>query len=711
MIERRTITTKRYNRVYKRWNNPSIALDIQTQWDKNNPYHTNLNSLLKNAIEFPDYQWDNGAKARCLKDDKITIGKVINLLENAYKHKEYYELGITQPYLCESLHFLLDDAPDGVEKIVVPLGVRMVKDAIHMRMNKDNVARSIVSGMSGRRWKAESSEWSVPLSSCMELLSLLDEQDGCADMASSIRELPEVATYLEGKVERIAISDAISLEDEETLEDMKSRLAVKFNPDLELFGFQYVGVRYAELSGGRCLIADDMGVGKTIQAIAYAALHPECWPVLIVTPLIVEQNWKKEILRWVKDVTVQVVEKGNDELEDVDFTVITYAKMSKQESNLLKRNFNLVVFDECDNMKNAKAKRTMSCVKVGGNAKSILCMSGTPISNRPIDFFTILQMLRPADWKGRWQDYVLRYCDGRRPEDNHGYWYTKGASNTQELNAMCRDFMIRRLKTEVLPQLPKKVRQSFIVQPSEDELDDYMETQASWVSQYDMYKAHKGMPRGFVLNMMTDLRKLCGHLKVNSAVKYIEDYRGNNNNKPIIVYTHHKDVLEDCMSECMASGIKRVAKITGDTLSKKRQEIVDSFQDGYIDIVFCSITAANAGITLTAADTVVFLEREWVSGWEEQAEDRVLRIGATGDTCWAIYLTVDGTIDQHFDRVVEEKRRVISSILNGTEEAANRGEIVEQILQGMVESGQVPASMLDDYRQGKGNNKGAKKYE
>jgi SNF2 family DNA or RNA helicase len=165
------------------------------------------------------------------------------------------------------------------------------------------------------------------------------------------------------------------------------------------------------------------------------------------------------------------------------------------------------------------------------------------------------------------------------------------------------------------------------------------------------------------------------------------------------------------MSECVASGIKRVAKITGDTLSKKRQEIVDDFQDGNLDILFCSITAANAGITLTAADTVVFLEREWVSGWEEQAEDRVLRIGATGDTCWAIYLTVDGTIDQHFDRVVEEKRRVISSILNGTEEAVNRGEIVEQILQGMVESGQVPASMLDDYRQGKGNNKGAKKYE
>ena len=147
------------------------------------------------------------------------------------------------------------------------------------------------------------------------------------------------------------------------------------------------------------------------------------------------------------------------------------------------------------------------------------------------------------------------------------------------------------------------------------------------------------------------------------------------------------------------------------TKTKKRQEIVERFQAGEIDILFCSTIAAKEGLTLTAADTTVFLEREWVSGWEEQAEGRVNRIGATTDTCWAIYLTVDGTIDQHFNRVVEEKRKVISSIVDGANNAGDRVEVMEQILQGMVESGQVPASMLDDYRQGKGNNKGAKKYE
>jgi SNF2 family DNA or RNA helicase len=112
----------------------------------------------------------------------------------------------------------------------------------------------------------------------------------------------------------------------------------------------------------------------------------------------------------------------------------------------------------------------------------------------------------------------------------------------------------------------------------------------------------------------------------------------------------------------------------------------------------------------------VFIEREWVSGWEEQAEARVNRIGATTDTCWAIYLTVEGTVDQHFDRVIESKRAVLKAITDGGEEV-DRVNVIEEILTSMAESATGKdkvqlESMLHDYKNGdKNNDKGAKKYE
>ena len=713
----RTIDATRYVRENKGFRTPSISIDLHGSWDKECPWSTQLNKVIKETVAWPMYQWDSAAKKRCLEYNKQAIMLALDALTTAHTNRRFLDEGVTSPYICHELESLLDGAPSKkITKVTkVPHGARVVKDSIHLRMEKEDVSTMLVKEIDGRRWRAESIEWSVPLSSCLDLLAALDSNVECATLASQVRALPQVSTYLEGKVERIAISSATSLDNPMVLEDMKKRLVIAFNEGKFLYDFQYVGVRYAELSGGRCLLGDDMGIGKTIQAIGYAALHPELWPVLIVAPANVQYNWRNEILDWVKDVTVQVVEKGGDKLEDVDFTVITYNKMPKQESNLLKRNFNLIVFDECHYIKNYKAKRTQSSIKVAQDSQSVVCMSGTPISNRPIDFFNVLQMLRPADWKGKWVDYVKRYCNGRSPEESmSGYWETDGSSNEAELHALCRDFMIRRLKKEVLTQLPDQVRQLYTVQPSDDELEDYMDTQESWVEQYEMYREHKGMPAGFVLNMMTDLRKLCGHLKVNSAAQYIEEYRLANDNKPIIVFAHHRDVLSECIDACISKGLATrtsVASITGEVTSKKRQEIVERFQAGEIDILFCSTIAAKEGLTLTAADTTVFLEREWVSGWEEQAEGRVNRIGATTDTCWAVYLTVDGTIDQHFNRVVEEKRKVISSIVDGANNAGDRVEVMEQILQGMVESGQVPASMLDDYRQGKGNNKGAKKYD
>ena len=157
--------------------------------------------------------------------------------------------------------------------------------------------------------------------------------------------------------------------------------------------------------------------------------------------------------------------------------------------------------------------------------------------------------------------------------------------------------------------------------------------------------------------MINDLRHICGQVKVNYAVDWITQYM-TQTGKPIVVFTHHRDVLKR-----IAGKFKNVQTISGDVNSKKRQQIVEDFQAGKIDILVCNTIAAKEGITLTRADTVLFIEREWVPTDEEQAEDRVYRIGQESDNVHAVYLSVAGTIDEHFDRVVEAKRQVVKQCL------------------------------------------------
>ena len=135
--------------------------------------------------------------------------------------------------------------------------------------------------------------------------------------------------------------------------------------------------------------------------------------------------------------------------------------------------------------------------------------------------------------------------------------------------------------------------------------------------------------------------------------------------------------------------------INGDVGAEKRQAAVERFQSGGTKFLICSTVAAKEGLTLTEADTVVFVEREWVPGWEEQAEDRVNRIGQDAETVHAIYLSVADTIDEKFNAVVEEKRATVSAILDGGE-MGKRDGIAKALLKAMVDAGDLPAGMLKD---------------
>ena len=658
------------NDVHRRW--PKTSKRIAIHWDKRS---RQLWLDLKNdpALKFPAFKWD-GEKMSC-KYDKNILSRVIEILESH---------GYVTDELKQFRNGMAAPAPARTEQ---SYGVTVVKDSVVLTIPyADSAARETVKTINGRKWLNDEKAWRISIHEAANLISKLGDDH---ELSKAMSKDERISGMVVAKAERVAISGAAALDDTEVLADMEQRLSDMFPEHLSLYPFQYAGVRFAELAEGRCFIGDDMGVGKTIQAIAYAALHTELWPVLVVCPANVKYNWVKELTTWLPDCVTDVVVNGKDEVRDADFTVINYDLVHKKKSELLAFGYNLVIFDESHYLKNRGTKkkpvlRTQACIEIGQTTESVLCLSGTAMTNRPVELFTTLELVRPAEYEGQFMPFAKRYCGA---EWNGFGWDFTGATHTDELHEKLRDVMIRRLKKEVMEELPDKVRSFVPVVPTPAEMTQYKDVNRTWVREYNSGGKHEP---GFVLNMLTDLRHQCGRLKVSAALKWIEDYK-HQNDKPIVVFTHHRDVMQ-ALCEALEEDYK-YATISGDVDSKTRMDYVEKFQANELDVLVCSTVAAKEGLTLTAADTVLFIEREWSPAWEEQAEDRVNRIGQDSDTVWATYLSVAGTIDEKFDRIVEYKRANIKSVLDGGDIIEREG-IAKALIEAMVESGELPEDML-----------------
>ena len=616
-----------------------------------------------------------------LRNDRSVIDQAIDILSEAYD---------TSPLIAYASTLSKDDSPfprtestPTVKKGAVYLNWPYIED-ITLR---DKV-RNIVKGVPNRKWNPDTKEWSIPLNQSAFLHARLEKH--YPPLANAIAKLDDVNSYVEKHTQRIKMSDAAFIDD---TTDMEIKLSKILREGKKLYPFQYVGVRFVELTNGRCLIGDDMGIGKTIQALAYIGLHPETQPVLVVCPANVKYNWLKEAQDWLPNISSGVVKNGNSAIPDTDIVIINYDLMRKKKDELMERDFNLCIFDESHYLKNRKAQRTIASLELGIKADHVICLSGTAITNRPEEFFTTLNLISPADFPNFMQ-YAKRYCDAYH---NGWGWDYSGSTNSEELHLITRDFTIRRLKKEVMSELPDKIRQFIPVHPDNKDLTVYQRIQRAYLADYHAQIDSGHMEPGFVLNMLTELRHHCGLLKVKEAARWVQEYHAQTN-KPIVIYAHHLDVILALVSELniTTSNTQPPLKpvITGKTSSMKRMEIIEAFQEGKIPILICSTVAAKEGITLTAADTVVFVEREWVAAWEEQAEDRVNRIGQDSENVHAVYLTVSGTIDERFDRIVEEKREIVSSILDGGDMETRKG-ITTALLESMIDDGLLSESVRE----------------
>lgn len=491
----------------------------------------------------------------------------------------------------------------------------------------------IFKSISSRSYDAVQRRWSFALSSHNELMQKLKPLRPDVLVA-------EIPSYV------LRVFQTASEEEYEV-----SLSGIDCKLEQALLPFQKEGVCTAIRRNGRLLIADDMGLGKTIQSIAVACYFREEWPVLVVAPSSVRFTWKESFLHWMpslKDDEVTVLVTGSDKVDKDHQVVITSYDLLSRKVNDLCNKFRIVILDESHFIKSNKAARTKACQKVIAKAKRVLLLTGTPALSRPIELYTQICAVRPKFFPSI-QEYGIRYCNGKVTQWG---WDYSGSSNMQELQLLLeKSIMIRRLKSDVLSQLPAKQRQVVVLDPSTVKTHDKVLKHMAKEMQNEQIQ---GMQRRGVL--LTYFRETGLH-KSKAICKYVEDLLESD--QKFLCFAHHHCVI-DAVCELLDKKSCSHIRIDGKTSPETRKMLCDKFQyNDMCKVAVLSITAANAGITLSSASLVVFAELFWNPGILTQAEDRVHRIGQ--QNCVIVqYLVAKGTADDYIWPLVRNKLNTLS---------------------------------------------------
>jgi len=425
----------------------------------------------------------------------------------------------------------------------------------------------------------------------------------------------------------------------------------------ELFPFQKKGVAFIEQNRGRALVADEMGLGKTVQALGWLQLHPNKRPVIIVVPASLKLKWKQEVLNWLPNPRVQVLSGTSPYRVKGNIIIINYDIVYSWLETLKSLNPQVIITDECHYYKSNKAKRTKAIKVLGKGVPHIIALSGTPIVNRPIEAYNAIKMISPMLFPDRWK-FAERYCGSHY--DGFG-WNFNGATHKLELHErLTSTIMIRRLKSEVLTELPPKMY-SYVPLTLDNESeyafarDHFIQFISSTRGQYAARKASNAE----VITQIMTLRQVAVKGKLAQVKNWIEDYLESTDK--LVVFAIHKFVIDDIMKAFGSIAVK----IDGSVAMEKRNEAVQKFQnDPKIRLFVGNIQAAGVGLDLTAASNVCFIELPWTPGELAQAEDRCHRIGQK-DNVTVHYLLASDTIEYEIAELLDSKKKVLNAVLDG----------------------------------------------
>jgi SWI/SNF-related matrix-associated actin-dependent regulator of chromatin subfamily A-like protein 1 len=419
----------------------------------------------------------------------------------------------------------------------------------------------------------------------------------------------------------------------------------------ELEPFQWAGVRYA-LDARRAFLADEQGLGKTVEALA--ALEADgAFPAVVVCPASLKLNWEREARRWLPHRSVAVVQGRVAVPPTGDITILNYEIVAAHREALARRNPRALVIDEAHLVKNPQAKRTQAVRRLAEGVAPgglRLALTGTPVLNHADELISQLRVI------GRLEDFgsgarFARQFRGQLSEERL-HWHLR------------RRCFVRRLKSEVLPQLPAKRQVVVPVELSnrrdyrlaEEDVIAWLREQPLDLKELDARIA--ATLRAERLAQLGTLQRLAARGKLHAALAWIHDFLASG--EPLVVFARHVEV-QNAVLERFPDALHLVGR---DSVIE-REQAVRAFQepDGPQLIVGATRVAAQ-GITLTRASNVAFLELEWTPAMHDQAEDRCHRIGQR-DAVTAWYLLAADTIDETMAELIQRKRGLVAAVTDG----------------------------------------------
>ena len=458
--------------------------------------------------------------------------------------------------------------------------------------------------------------------------------------------------------------------------------------DYQQTGFSWLA-QLSHWGVGACL-ADDMGLGKTIQALTAILLRSSFGPTLIVAPLSVTSNWQDEANRFAPTLNVIVFGPGDrqqtiDNLQAFDLLIVSYGLLPLEAELLSGVQWQTVVLDEAQAIKNMQTKRSKAAMDL--QAEFRIITTGTPIENHLSELWTLFNFLNPG-LLGSFKKFNEKFAIPiERDQDNE-------VRNL--LRKLIRPFILRRLKTDVLQELPAKTEITLEVEMSNDELLLYEAQRLKALESIDSHSDEgAGQKHLRILGEIMKLRRLCCNPSLvlpdckiaSSKLKVFGDtlreLRGNNHKTLVFSqFVGHLEIIRHYLDTENIS----YQYLDGSTSIKNRKQRIADFQNGQGDVFLISLKAGGAGLNLTAADYVIHMDPWWNPAVEDQASDRAHRIGQERPV--TVYrLVVKNSIEEQIVDLHKQKRDLANSLLDGTDAA---GKVSAKELLGLLQEKHQP---------------------
>jgi len=485
-----------------------------------------------------------------------------------------------------------------------------------------------------------------------------------------------------------------------------------------LFQHQKEGIKFLK-EKRKAILADEMGLGKTRQAVV--ATRDLTNGGVILCPASLKTNWAREIITVDTDATIFIADatntyeyhRGSGTGSVWYITNYDIASRVRIEKEIVPHVRNrTIVLDEAHYIKSSSTKRTKAALLYAGMAENVFLLTGTPVLNRPMELFTLLQAIEhPIAFSSKgepnWYGYARKYCAAFKREftktlkDKNGniiygengiplkrkmvFLDTSGASNLDDLAVQLKKNYLRRTKDILGDKIPAKIIDNVEVEIAKEFRNKY---DSAWD---DYIEYLKNMPRG---EDEVDLGKIdmarhvieLGKLKqiaskgkiqhvVEAAKEIIE------NGEKVIIFTQYRNTLRDIVELFKVEKIRGV-KLSGEDNAQYRQKAVDLFQnDESVKVFVANIVAGGVGLTLTAASTVLFADMEWTPALHSQAEDRAHRIGQQRQVNIHYFIAKD-TVDEDIVEMLGKKQQVIDHILEGKKWSSSN--VKKQVVQKML---------------------------